>query len=87
MVQLKVRMLLCGTGNKRQKSKYMTSLAPGSSDKVLSYNLAQGFYGFASTHWDKKKERKKKWITLKSLQSFGMLKPGDGELKLCLLLL
>lgn len=58
MVQLKVRMLLCGTGNKRQKSKYMTSLAPGSSDKVLSYNLAQGFYGFASTHWDKKKKKK-----------------------------
>jgi len=51
MVKLKVRMLLCDTANKRQKSKYMSSLAPFSlDDKVLSYHLAQGLYGSASIH-------------------------------------
>lgn len=57
MVQLKVKMLLCDTGNKRQKSKYTSSL----DDRVLSYDLAHSLYGSASPHRDEK--IKCPWIT------------------------
>lgn len=76
MVQLKVRMLLCDTGNKRRKSKYMSSLASvWLDDKVLSYNLAQGFYGCASSHPAGKPS------ALESLQPFGLAQLDGRELR------
>ena len=76
MVELKVKLILCDNGNKRQKSKYMSSL----DDKVLSYDLAQSLYGCASTI------QMKKLSALESLQSSLMAQLDGGELQLCSLL-
>lgn len=47
----------------------------GLDDKVLSYNLAQGFYGCASSHPDGKRS------ALESLQPFGLAQLNGRELR------
>lgn len=74
-------MLLCNSGNKSQKSKYMTFWAPGSlEDKVLSYDLVQVFITvYQSTEIQK-------LIAVESLLSLGRAQLGGRELGVCLLL-
>lgn len=81
MVQLKVRMLLCDTGNRKPKSKYMFSLALCSWDhKAFSHGQTQGLYGCTSIRGDRKINCS--WIT----EVFWCGSTGWWELKMCLLL-
>ena len=81
MVQLKVRMLLCETGNKRQKSKYMSSPAPCSLDDEFSAMiLHEAFTPVLQSI------QPEKLNAIESLRPLGMVQLGGEELKSCLLL-
>lgn len=81
MVQLKVRMLLCDTGNKRQKSKYMSSLALCSLDDKFSAVILHRVS--MAVHQSIQLE---KLSIPESLWSSGTAQLGGGELKPCSLL-
>lgn len=74
-------MLLCETGNKRQKSKYMSSPAPHSLDDEFSAMiLHEAFIPVLQPI------QPEKISAIESLQSLGMVQLGGEELKSCLLL-
>lgn len=81
MVQLKVRMLLCDTGNKRQKSKCMSSLALCILDDKFSAVILHRVS--MAVHQSIQLE---KLSIPESLWSSGTAQLGGGELKSCLLL-
>lgn len=74
-------MLLCETGNKRQKSKYMSSPAPCSLDDEFSAMILHEV--FIAVHQSIQPEKLR---AIESLWSLGMVQLGGEDLKSCLLL-
>ena len=74
-------MLLCETGNKRQKSKYMSSLAPCSLDDEFSALILHEIFTTVL-----QSIQPVKLSATESLWSLGMVQLGGEELKSCLLL-